>query len=140
MKKLTRSDQASTPAESLAGKNTLEQVPLLAVSTEQEADLAATNTNVTSGDVSVGPDVPTQLPHEGDAESPNLCVTLVLRVKVGPTLATAHILAGESIFEDLLKTKELETAGQEKIKLTTRGSLFSPFSPHFRSPPSQDFG
>lgn len=87
---LTRSDQATTPGQALAGEDTLELVLLLAVGTEHEADLAATSTNVTSRHVGVGANVTAELAHESDAESADLVVGLALGVEVGTTLATTH--------------------------------------------------
>lgn len=103
-------DQGTTPGEALAGKDTLEPVADLAVGAEHEADLAATDTDITSGDVSLGADVLGELAHEGNAEAANLSIALALGVEVGATFAAAHVQAGESILEDLLKAEELETA------------------------------
>jgi hypothetical protein len=52
--------------------------------------------------------MPRKLAHEGIAEATDFGIRLALGVKVGATLSTAHAEAGEGIFEDLLKTEELE--------------------------------
>src|ERR1700722_4600195 len=85
-RQLTGSDQATTPAEALASQDALEQVPLLAVGAEHEADLTAPDADVASRHVGVSANVPAQLAHEGNAEPADLGVTLALRIEVGPTL------------------------------------------------------
>ncbi len=123
-------DQAITPVEALAGKDALELVALAAVRAEQVADLAATHTDIASGDISVGANVARQLAHEGHAEATDLGVALALGVEVGTTLATTHhhyhqtsqrccpslldsvgfkLTASQGILEDLLEAEELET-------------------------------
>jgi hypothetical protein len=103
-----RSDQATTPRETLTSKDTLPAVAKLAVSTEEVTDLSATNTDITSGNVSLGANVLGQLSHESLAKSSDLSIGLALRVEVGTTLATTHAEASQGILEDLLETKELE--------------------------------
>lgn len=83
-------DEGTTPAATLAGKDTLPLVLLGAVATEHVANLAATNTDVTSWNISVGANVLVQLTHEGNTESADLVVGLALWVEVGTTLTTAH--------------------------------------------------
>lgn len=103
-----RADQRTTPAATLTGKDTLPLVLLGAVGTEEVTNLTATDTNVTSGNVSVGTNVLVKLAHESNAEPADLVVGLALGVEVGTTLSTAHVKAGEGILEDLLETQELE--------------------------------
>lgn len=103
-------DQATTPAATLAGESALPLVGQGAVSTEHVTNLAAGNTNVTGGDVSLGADVLVQLTHEGVAETADLRVGLVLGVEVGTTLAATHAEAGQGVLEDLLEAEELEHA------------------------------
>jgi hypothetical protein len=67
-------------------------------------------------------DVLVKLPHEGNAELADLVVRLALGIEVGTTLATAHVEAGQSILEDLLKTKELED-GQVDSGVETETAL-----------------
>ncbi|KAI6754971.1 hypothetical protein HG531_004077 [Fusarium graminearum] len=85
-----RSDQAATPRETLTSKDTLPAVAKLAVSTKEVADLTATNTNITSGNISLGTNVLGQLSHERLAKSSDLSIRLALGVEVGTTLATTH--------------------------------------------------
>lgn len=87
---LTRSDQATTPVQALAGEDALELVLRGAVAAKHVPDLARAGADVTGGDVRVGADVALQLAHEGDAEAADLVVGLALGVKVGTTFATAH--------------------------------------------------
>ena len=101
-------DERATPAAALTGENTLPLVADLLVLAEHEADLTAGHTDVTGGDVSVLTDMLAQLGHEGDTEAADLVVGLALRVKVGATLATAHVQAGQGILEDLLEAEELQ--------------------------------
>lgn len=121
-------DERATPVETLAGKDTSELVALTAVGTEHVTDLAATNTDITSGNIGIGTNVSGELAHEGNAEAANLVVTLALGVEVGTTLATTHhhccelvsecspyrrqsclsLTASEGILEDLLEAEELE--------------------------------
>ena len=91
LRKLTRSDQATTPGHALARQNTLPLVPLLPVGAEQVGDLASTDTDVTGRHVRLGTDVLAQPPHEGVAESPDLAVALALGVEVRSSLATSHV-------------------------------------------------
>lgn len=120
-------DQRTTPVAALASEDTLPLVADGLVGTEHVTDLAATNTNVTSGNISVGTNVSAQLLHEGVAEATDLVVRLALGVEVGTTLTTTHVhwrrllaseivaarhgrllTASKSILEDLLETQELE--------------------------------
>jgi hypothetical protein len=103
-------DQATTPAATLAGKNTLPLVGKSTVGTEHVADLAASDTNVTSGHISLGTNVLVKLTHETVAEAADLAVRLALGVEVRATLATAHVEAGQGVLENLLETQELEHA------------------------------
>jgi hypothetical protein len=103
-------DQATTPAATLAGKDTLPLVGERAVGTEHVTDLAASDTDVTSGDVGLGANVLVKFTHEGNAEAADLAVGLALGVEVGATLATAHVEAGQGVLEDLLEAQELEDA------------------------------
>jgi hypothetical protein len=103
-----RTDQATTPRETLTSKNTLPAVAELAVSTEEITDLSATDTDITSGNISLAANVLGQLSHESLAESSDLSIGLALGVEVGATLATTHAEASQGILEDLLEAKELE--------------------------------
>lgn len=87
---LTRSDQATTPVQALAGEDTLELVLGGTVGAKHVANLTGARANVTSGDVRVGANVALQLAHEGDAEATDLVVRPALGVEVGTALATAH--------------------------------------------------
>ena len=101
-------DERTTPAAALTGEDTFPLVADLLVLAEHEADLAAGDTDVTGGDVSVGTDVLAELGHEGDTEAADLIVGLALGVKVGTTLTTTHVEAGQGILENLLEAEELE--------------------------------
>ena len=103
-------DQATAPAATLAGKDTLPLVGERAVGTEHVTNLAASDTDVTGGNVGLGTNVLVELTHEGNAEAADLAVALALGVEVGATLATAHVEAGQGVLEDLLEAEELEDA------------------------------
>lgn len=103
-----RSDQRSTPGETLSGQDTLEGVAKLSVLSKQVTDLSSSDVNVTGRDISVGSDVSLELSHERNAESADLAVRLALGVEVRTSLSTSHVEAGEGVLEDLLITKELE--------------------------------
>jgi hypothetical protein len=115
-------DERTTPAAALTGENTLPLVADLLVLAEHEANLAAGDTDIAGGDVSVGTDVLAQLGHEGDTEAANLVVGLALGIEVGTTLTTTHVQAGQSILEDLLETEELED-GQVHGGVETEATL-----------------
>ena len=76
----------------------------LLVHTIKEANLTATNTNVTSRNILVGTDVVTELKHEGLTETHDLGIALTNGVEVRATLATAHGESGQGILEGLLET------------------------------------
>jgi len=124
-------NERATPGETLAGQDTSELVALAAVSTKHVADLTATNTNVTSGNIGIGTNVSGKLAHKGHAKAADLIVALALGVEVGTTLATTHhhysscqqscfphqdsapggatlLTASEGILENLLEAQELE--------------------------------
>lgn len=101
-------DQTTAPATALSSKDTFPLVPNLPVLPEHVTHLTAGHTNVTGGNVGVGANVLGELSHEGNAETADLVVGLVLGVEVGTTLTTTHVQAGEGILEDLLEAKELE--------------------------------
>jgi len=84
-------DEGTTPAATLSGEDTLPLVADRLVGTKHVTDLTATNTNVTSGNISVGTNVSAQLLHEGVAEATDLVVRLALGVEVGTTLTTTHV-------------------------------------------------
>lgn len=63
-----------------------------------------------------------KLPHESNAELADLVVRLALGVKVGTTLATAHVEASKGILEDLLETQELED-GEVDSRVETETAL-----------------
>lgn len=86
-----RADQGTTPGEALAGEDTLPAVADGAVGTEEVTDLAATNTDITSGDIGLAADVAGELLHESLAEAADLSIRLALGVEVGTTLATTHV-------------------------------------------------
>lgn len=89
-RKLTGSNQTASPAQSLSGQDTLKLVPRLAVGSKQVSNLAARDTNVTSGDVGIGANVSRQLAHKGLAETADLVVRLALGVEIGTSFSTAH--------------------------------------------------
>lgn len=105
-----RPDQAAAPCATLTGEDTLPLVGESAVGTEHVTDLAASDTDVTGGNVSLGANVLVKLAHERAAEAADLAVRLALGVEVGATLATTHVEAGQGVLEDLLKAQELEHA------------------------------
>jgi len=101
-------DEGTTPCKTLTSEDTLPFVPVLLVCTEHVTNLTATNTDITSRDISVSTDMPAQFAHKGVAELADLVVRLALGVEVGTTLTTAHVKAGKSILKDLLEAEELE--------------------------------
>lgn len=117
-----RSDETSTPGQSLSSQYANVFVPEFLVSSEQEADLASTSANVTSGHIGVFPDVLAKLAHEGSAESANLAVGFALRVEVGSTLASSHRETSQGILEGLLESKELEN-GEVDSGMQTEAAL-----------------
>ena len=117
-----RADQATTPAVTLASENTLPRVADSLVLAEEVTNLETGDTNITSGNISVGTDVLAQLGHERNAEATDLVVRLALGVEVRTTLATTHVETGQSILEDLLETQELED-GQVHGGVETKTTL-----------------
>lgn len=106
---LTRSNQTASPAQSLSSQDTLKLVPRLAVGAKHVSNLAARDTNVASGNVGVSANVSRQLAHKGLAETADLVVRLALGVEIRSSFATSYAQTGQSILEDLLKSKKLET-------------------------------
>lgn len=86
-----RANQRTTPAETLSCQHTLPLVSLSLVSTEQETDLATTDTNITSRNVNISTDVLAQFHHKSTAEFANFIVGFALRVEVCTTFTTAHV-------------------------------------------------
>jgi hypothetical protein len=86
-----RSNQASSPAGTLAGENAMPLVADFLVLTEQIPNFAARDPDVSSRDVSIGTDVLAQLRHESDAELADLVVRLALGVEVRTSLPAAHV-------------------------------------------------
>ena len=102
------SDEGTTPVEALTGQDTLPGVVVCSVRTEQVADLTATDTDITGGDVCVGADVVGQLAHEREANTADLGVGLGLEVDTETTLGTTHVQTGQGVLEDLLETQEFQ--------------------------------
>ena len=103
--------EGATPGQALAGEDACFVAAGEAlVLAEQVADLAAADADVAGGDVGVFTDVAEEFRHEGLTKAHDLGVGLALRVEVGATLAAADGQAGEGVFEDLLKAKELDDA------------------------------
>ena len=100
--------QGSTPVEALAGQHRREFAGELLVLAEQEADLAAADTDIAGRNVGMRPDMPEQLVHEGLTEAHHLEVALALRVEIGTALAAAHRQRRQRVLEDLLESEELE--------------------------------
>jgi len=103
-----RTDQRTTPGETLTSEDTLPGVLESLVGTEKVTNFSATDVNVTSGNIGISTNVSVELTHEGNTESADLGVGLALGVEVGTTLTTTHVQASKSVLEDLLITKELE--------------------------------
>ena len=102
-------EDRTTPSHALTGEHaSVILTGELLIHTIEEADLTATNANVTSGNVLVGTDVVTELKHEGLAETHDFSVALANGVEVRATLTTAHGQRGQSILEGLLETEELQ--------------------------------
>jgi hypothetical protein len=117
-----RTDERSTPRSTLSGQDTLPGVADLLVLAEHETDLATSDTDITSGNISVGTDVLAQLGHERDTEATDLVIGLALGVEVGATLTTAHVEASQGILEDLLEAEELEN-GQVHRRVEPESTL-----------------
>ena len=99
----------AAPTGALAGEHAgFVPVGDLAVLTEEVADLASADADVTGGHVGVLAEVPVQLVHERLAEAHDLAVALAVRVEVGAALAAADALAGQRVLEDLLEAEELD--------------------------------
>ena len=80
------------------------------VLTEEEADLATSDTDVAGRHVGVIAEVAEQLGHEALAEPHHLGVRTPLRVEVGAALATTDVQASQRVLEDLLEPEELDDA------------------------------
>jgi len=103
-----RTDERSSPASTLTGDDTLPGVAVRLVSTEKITDLATSNTDITSRNISESTNVTREFSHEGVAEATDLIVGLSLWIEIGTTLSSTHGETSQSIFEDLFETQELE--------------------------------
>jgi len=101
-------DERSSPASTLTGDDTLPGVAVRLVGTEEVTDLASSNTDITSWDISEGTNVAREFSHEGVAEATDLVVGLALRIEVGTTLSSTHGETSQGILENLFETQELE--------------------------------
>src|SRR5439155_16103903 len=82
-----RTNQRTAPVQALAGKYARELVGESLILSKEEADLAATHSDVPRRNVSVCADVPPQLGHEALAETHHFVVAFALRVEVRATFA-----------------------------------------------------
>ena len=80
----------------------------LLILSEHIANLAATNTDVTSGNILIGTDVTIQFAHECLAEAHHFSIALTTGREVGTTLCTTHRKCGQRVLESLLESKELQ--------------------------------
>ncbi len=101
----------AAPCQALAGEHArLVAVGDALVLTEQVADLAAADTDVTRGHIGVLAEVAVQLRHERLAEAHHLGVGAALGVEVGAALGASDRQRGERVLEDLLEAEELHDA------------------------------
>ena len=102
-------EDRATPSHTLAGENaSVILTSQLLIHTIEEANLTATNTNVTSRNILIWTNIVTKLKHESLAETHNLSVALANGIEVRATLATAHRQSSKSVLESLLETEELQ--------------------------------
>jgi len=104
------SDEGPSPTESLSGQHShvfhRQSLPL----SEHVPDLAASDSNVSSGNVRIRSDVFGELEHERLAESKHFSIRLSFGVKVGSSFSSPHWQTGQGVLEDLLKSEELDYA------------------------------
>ena len=77
---------------------------------KHKTDLAATHSDVTSRNVSVGSNVTLEFGHEALAEPHHFVVTLPLGIKIRPAFSTAHGQRGKRVLEYLFECQELQDA------------------------------
>ena len=77
---------------------------------EKVADFAPTDADVTCRNVDILADMALELQHERLAEPHHFVFGLTFRIKVRTTFTATDRKAGQGIFEDLFKTKELDDA------------------------------
>ena len=75
---------------------------------EEVADFACTNTDITCGNVNFGTNITIEFGHERLAETHDFGLALATRREVGATLAATHGECGERVLERLFETEELE--------------------------------
>ena len=103
--------QAAAVVQALAGKNTsIISIADALVLTIEITNLTAANTDITSRYVSVQTNMTAKLSHKALAEAHDFSIGLALWIKVGAALATANRQSSQSVFENLLKTQELDDA------------------------------
>ena len=116
-------EDGTAGADSLTGHSTelgsADDAAILAV---QITDLAAADTNVTSGAVDVLTDVTMELGHESLAEAHDFAVAAADGGEVGTALGTADGQAGQSILEGLLEAEELDD-GKVNVGSETQAAL-----------------
>ena len=116
-------NQGTAPGQAFASKDTGFMLgSQAAVLTKEEADLAAADANITSWNIAVFSDVAVQLRHKRLAEAHDFHLGPALGIKVRTALATANGQAGQGIFEDLLKTEELNDAQVDR-RMETQSAL-----------------
>ena len=116
-------EDGTTGADSLAGHSAeLGSADDAAILTIQVTDLAAADTNVTSGAVDVLTNVTMELGHEGLAEAHDFAVAAADGGEVGTALGAADGQAGQSILEGLLEAEELDD-GKVDVGSETQAAL-----------------
>lgn len=120
-----RTDQGTAPVQALAGQHACELVAETLVLAEHIADFAATDADVTSGNVCVGADVASEFGHEALAETHYFIGALALRIEVGAAFAAAHGQSGEGVLENLFEAKELQNA-KVHARVETEAALVWP--------------
>ena len=105
-----RTDETSAPVDSFTGEDAVIAVDDLLVLTEHVSDLAGTDTDVTGGNVDGRTDVAVELSHQALAEAHDFAVAFAFGIEIAAAFASAHGQSGEAVFEDLLKSEELEDA------------------------------
>src|SRR5690606_14810656 len=80
------------------------------VLSEEIADLAAANSDITRGDVGILSQMPPELGHEGLTEAHDFRLGAAARIEIRPALAAADGHPGQRILEGLLEAQKLDDA------------------------------
>ena len=103
-----RTNQRSTPIQSLARQHSLESISVFLVCAKEVSDFTTTNANIAGWDIGIRADMPAQFTPELSTEFADFVVGFAFGVKVGATLAASHHKTGQSVLENLFEAEELE--------------------------------